>query len=308
MVSALAAALAVGTVIWALFYYQTYAANKRRLQAVIEFIFASGSVSPRLTSRIGNLFDQSPFGIRVNSFLEKNHIRILPFEYVVYMGTIFLSVGWILINVIGMGTYAAFLFSGILGLSLQRWWTRARNRKIRIRLQKQFPEICRLLANSLRAGLTVSQAIEVLSRELPSPANREMQTMLKDILLGVEMESVFASFQRRVQIQEADLFARILLIQHTLGGNLAGVLDDMARTMEERFLLQRSLRSMTAEAKYIAYILPFVPVLLLIMMNYLINGFLAPLFTLPGMLIVGSFVFVQAVAFLIIKKIVNFKV
>lgn len=82
----------------------------------------------------------------------------------------------------------------------------------------------------------------------------------------------------------------------------------MADTLEERERVNKEINTLTAEAKYIAFLLPILPVFMVIMMNVVIPGFLNPLFTPLGLILIVIIMTLQLFAFFLIKKITRIRV
>ena len=82
----------------------------------------------------------------------------------------------------------------------------------------------------------------------------------------------------------------------------------MAETLEERRRVDKEIKTITAESRSIAYILVFMPFLMVMMMNLFIKGFLNVLFTPLGMLVFAGFSAMVFAAFFIIKRITDIRV
>lgn len=308
MFSVISAVLAVLTGFWGIGLHRRHQRRKRQLLASLASLFAVRSPEGSWLDRLTQHIDQSPWGRRTASRLSASGLPITPAEYGVFLLAAFAVIFGGLRYWFHPGVaYELVLAAGLVAIVKKQIFRRLSERTGQL-FQQQLPEICRLLGNSLRAGFTLSQGIEFLSRELVNPAKQEFQTMYKELLLGMELDNVLRSLQQRVRTRDIELFAASLLIQHKTGGNLAGLLDDMARTLEERLLLQRSFRAMTAEGRYVAAILPAVPAASFIMLNGIVDNFLAPLFTIPGFMLLGGFVMVQLVAYGLIRNIVRIRV
>ena len=114
--------------------------------------------------------------------------------------------------------------------------------------------------------------------------------------------------EKRVDHKEFQLFAATLMIQKKAGGNLYAVLDEMSQTLEERKLLKQEISTMTAEQRHTSYIIPVIPIFLVLMMNNIIDGFLDPLFTGLGLILLAFFVTGTVLTFVIVRKITNIRV
>jgi tight adherence protein B len=108
--------------------------------------------------------------------------------------------------------------------------------------------------------------------------------------------------------KDLNIFVSTILIQRKVGGNLTEVLSLMAQTLEERARVNKEVDTVTAESKFVAYILPIMPLMMAMMMNLFIPGFLNPLFTPLGLILLAVFLAMQLFAFMLIKKVTKIRV
>jgi tight adherence protein B len=175
-------------------------------------------------------------------------------------------------------------------------------------LVEQLPEICRILANATRSGMTLNQGIQLVSQEITAPAKLEFKKLAHELSLGIDFGMGIRRMEKRVDDKEFQLFTATMLIQKKAGGNLYAVLDEMSQTLEERKLLKQEIKTMTAEQRYISYIVPVIPIFLVLMMNNIIDGFLEPLFTGLGLILLAFFLTGTILTFVIVRKITNIRV
>ena len=165
-----------------------------------------------------------------------------------------------------------------------------------------------MMSNGIKAGQTIPQTIEMIGRDVEEPSEIEFRNMDYQLKLGDSLEYVMSEFKERVKSSDINIFVSTILIQQRVGGNLAEVLSNMAETLEERRRVDKEIKTITAESRSIAYILVFMPFLMVMMMNLFIKGFLNVLFTPLGMLVFAGFSAMVFAAFFIIKRITNIRV
>ena len=51
---------------------------------------------------------------------------------------------------------------------------------------EQLPEICRVLANSTRSGMTLNQGIQLITQEINEPAKSEFKRVAHELSLGID--------------------------------------------------------------------------------------------------------------------------
>nr|WP_285865989.1 type II secretion system F family protein [Lederbergia lenta] len=164
------------------------------------------------------------------------------------------------------------------------------------------------MSNTMKAGLTIPQGVELVGREMKAPAGPEFKAMVQQLRLGNSFEEVMDHLRDRFASKELNIFVSTVLIQHRVGGNLAEVLGLMAETLEERARVNKEVDTVTAESKFVALILPIMPLMMALMMNLFIDGFLNPLFTKWGLVLFIIFLGMQFLAYLVIRKITQIRV
>lgn len=257
---------------------------------------------------LGDKFDQTKIGTKTNSQLKRANIQLMPSEFygILFLGVIVTSL--VLNSFFGIDFPINFIISLILMEAVRRVLFLIRKNKFQERMNDQLPEICRILANSTRSGMTLTQGIGIAAQELNEPAREEFQRLYGELQLGVDFNHALRNLQKRIPTREFQLFIASLLIQKQAGGNMHAVLDEMGQTLEERKLLLQEIKTMTAEQRYIAYIVPVLPIFLLLIMNNVVDGFLDPLFSGIGIILLILFIIGTLLSFFLVKKVTDIRV
>ena len=197
----------------------------------------------------------------------------------------------------------------LVGYMLPRFWV---GRRISGRLNafnKQLPDTITLLSNSLRAGSSFLQSIELVSREGGPPMSEEMGRVVREVNLGLGMEEALHNLVRRIKSDDLDLMVTAIGIQQQVGGNLAEILDTIAFTIRERVRIKGEIRTLTAQGRYSGYLVAFLPIGLGVALNAINPAFMAPLFTETiGRILMGVGAVMMTIGFLAIRKITDIKV
>jgi len=197
----------------------------------------------------------------------------------------------------------------ILGYFLPRFWV---GRRIGGRLSsfnKQLPDTITLLSNSLRAGSSFLQSIELVSREGGPPMSEEMGRVVREVNLGLGMEEALHNLVRRIKSDDLDLMVTAIGIQQQVGGNLAEILDTIAFTIRERVRIKGEINTLTAQGRVSGYLVAFLPIGLGVALNAINPAFMAPLFTQTiGRILIGVGAVMMFIGFMAIRKITDIKV
>jgi tight adherence protein B len=201
------------------------------------------------------------------------------------------------------------LVGAILGYFLPRLYV---GRRIGGRLgsfNKQLADTITLLSNSLRAGSSFLQSIELVSRETPAPMGEEMGRVVREVNLGLGMEEALSNLVRRIRSEDLDLMVTAIGVQQQVGGNLAEILDTIAFTIRERVRIKGDINTLTAQGRMSGYLVAFLPIGIAVALNFINPDFMRPLFTqLLGQILLGVGGVMMVIGFFAIQKIVSIKV
>jgi tight adherence protein B len=188
-------------------------------------------------------------------------------------------------------------------------WINKKAKKRMSLLEEQLPDAVELMVRSLRVGHPFSSAIANVSKEIADPLGTEFGVIADEASYGRDVAESLKAFAERMDSQDLRFLAVAVTIQQQSGGNLAEILDGLAKVIRARFKLFRRVRAITAEAKWSGMFLSAFPIGALIMINmiqphYYDDVMNTPAF-IPACLIVAAFLVVNIV---FMKIMVNIKV
>jgi tight adherence protein B len=152
----------------------------------------------------------------------------------------------------------------------------ARRRK---RFAAQLPDALTTLAGSLRAGRSLGQAMEAISREVQDPMGRELRKVVAEVRLGRTLSEALNDAAGRIASPDFKWAVLAMQIQAEVGGNLAELLDQVAATMRERSRMRGEVKALTAEGRASALMLVFMVPGLALAMYGMNRAYMEPLFT-----------------------------
>ncbi len=158
---------------------------------------------------------------------------------------------------------------GILFAFLPIIYLRAQNKKYLKTFQEHFPDAISTLSNSIKVGHGLESAVEVVIESGVYPVNIEFETVRAELKLGVNIAQALQNFFNRLQIAEVRILATGIGLHEELGGNLSEVLDNLEKTIRERFALQREINVLSAQGRLSSYILTAIPFLIGFALFYL---------------------------------------
>lgn len=157
---------------------------------------------------------------------------------------------------------------------------RARARTTRL-FEEQFEQAAVTMANGLRAGQSLAQAMATVEREYGPPLGSEFRRALQEYQAGVPVIKAIDGIRLRIPCPETAFLARALGIHGLTGGNVAGVLGNVSRIVRQRRLLRGEVTAKSGEARLTAVVLAALPGLLAGYLLLVDRAMLAPLLTTP---------------------------
>ncbi|EST54330.1 membrane protein [Brevibacillus panacihumi W25] len=294
--------------IWGIYEYLGYRAKKTEWKKRAEEWYDVKAQRRSFLSDWGDRFDRTPHAQEIHGKLIKANISLAPSEYYGIMLIGSFGLAFFLNNVVGLKFPYNLLIGAASMYMIQNLLFIIRRNKYQERMNDQLSDVCRLLANSLRAGLTLTQGIELVAREIPQPAGMEFKRMARELQLGVGFDKALMDMEKRIPTRDFRIFAATLYIQRRAGGNLSEVLQEMAETLEDRRIVNQEIKTMTAEQRYVSILVPIMPIALVLMMNTINKGFIDPLFSGFGLVLLGVFIVGTILSYVLVKKVTNIKV
>jgi tight adherence protein B len=241
-------------------------------------------------------------------------------EYIAQSG-VQIKVGKLLLisAVVGMATYlivghfypqfpiAAALGLAVTGLPLAYIGYQRRRRMMQF--EERFPEALDLLGRAVRAGHAFTTGLEMIAKESGEPVAGEFRTTFEEQNFGLPLRDALMNMTERVPSMDVRFFVTALLIQKETGGNLAEILDSLARVIRDRFRIYREVRVRTAQGRLTAGILIALPIFMMLLLTIMNPSYMKVLFEDPkGPMILTLAAILQLTGSLLLWKIIHIEV
>ncbi len=186
-----------------------------------------------------------------------------------------------------------------------RVYFKVKNKRRRLQIVTQLPDVLRMLGSSLRAGTSLQIALDIAIRETPAPLSQELGVVVREQRLGLALEDALDSMAARLKLDEVELVVAALTIARDVGGNLAETLDQLATTLRTKATMEGKIRSLTSQGKLQGWIVGSLPLFLMLVLSYMQHDAMRPLFhTLIGWLVLLLIGILEMAGFAMIRKIV----
>src|SRR5262249_32646229 len=255
---------------------------------------ASVQVTQMLAKRVEASLSGRTFAAALQTDLARANLKLTVGEFVMLQVAATLSFGviaWLVSGAMIVGCLFA-----VVGWFVPKIWL-GRRQSARLKaFNNQLADTIGLMSNSLRSGLSLVQATEMISREAEPPISDEFQRVVREIGLGVGPQEALMHLVRRVDSDDLDLLVIAILVQFEIGGNLSRILDSIAGTIRERVKLQGEIRTMSAQGRMAGMVLSGMPLAIGGLLMLIAPSYMGKLFTpgpwlvLPAAAVVGIIV------------------
>ena len=285
----------------------------------------SGGLSEMLAqsvalAQINRVVENRDFGANLARDIARADLKIKVSEFLAIWGAAIVGIPFVMIVlspfVQAFRSPLIWVIGAFIGFMLPRFWLSRRKSGRLGAFNKQLPDTITLLANGLRAGSSFLQAVELVVRESRPPISTEFARVIREVNLGLPFEQAMENMVRRVRSDDLELMATAINIQHSVGGNLAEILDSIAYTIRERVRIQGEIKTLTAQQRLSGYVVGFLPIGLAGVLFVAAPGFMDPMFRNPpavlglpaGVVILLLGGVMMFIGFMLIRSIVDIEV
>jgi tight adherence protein B len=159
-------------------------------------------------------------------------------------------------------------------------------------IDDQLVDALLLMANALKAGLSLQQSLELVVRELKPPISDEFGRLVKEIHLGRLTDDALRRFAERVPLEDVRLAVDSILTLRETGGNLSETFQVIAHTIVERKKVQGKIKAMTAQGMSQGILICLFPIVMMLLFTFIDPNYMRPFFHSPLGLLMLVAVFV----------------
>jgi len=166
------------------------------------------------------------------------------------------------------------------------------------------PRAMELIANSMKAGQSVAQALGAVTENAAPPVSDEFRLAQREIELGASVESALSNMVKRIGSTDLRLMVMVITIQHAVGGDLPAILTTLADTMRQRAEMREEIMAATAQSRASSLIITLLPVIAAAFLYFVVPDYFRPMFINPvGWVILGLAAGLLAAGNVIIRRI-----
>ena len=239
--------------------------------------------------------------------LERSGLSLNVREY--FMIRIGVAAALVAIGMLLTGQFLIALLFAPVGYWIVGVWVKRKIGARQRKMESQLAEFLQMLGSGLRAGFGLLQAMESATEQLQAPLAIELRRTMRDTAMGSSVEKSLTALNGRVGSSDFDIVITAIMIQRSVGGNLAEILDNVAQTMRERERIRNEIRTLTSQQRMSGYVIGGIPIALEGVFLVVSPDFVKLLFTDSlGRMMIGAALTLEFLGFMVIRKIVNIEV
>lgn len=186
------------------------------------------------------------------------------------------------------------------------WWKRKQRFDAFL---EHLPDALDLMSRALSAGHAFSEALHMVSAEMPEPIATEFRKTYEEQNLGLSLKLALENLTQRIPLLDLRMCVTAVLIQRETGGNLSEILEKVAYTIRERFRIMGDLKTLTTSSRMSAWLLCGLPIFVSIAITVMNPEYMSVLwYDHRGHYLIAAAMFLQVTGMLIVRKILRIKI
>jgi tight adherence protein B len=246
-------------------------------------------------------------GLSLAEQLARADLKLRTSEFV--MLQVGLMVLAALLSLWRFGFAPQFVIAGVVAYLLPMRVVKFRQTRRLKNFNARLPDTLGLLANALKAGLSLPQALESVAQNAGAPIGEELDRVIRETKLGTPTPAALGNMVRRVGSEDLDLIVTAIAIQSSVGGNLARILEGISHTIRQRVQVKAQIGAMTAQMRASGWIITLLPFIVAAILNVITPTYFRVMLTEPGgrLLLVAAGISI-ALGNFFVRRITNFRV
>ena len=260
-----------------------------------------------LMTHLNRFFTSFSLTNRLEQELKQSSLSLKASEFIILIIILLLLLGVIGFLLIGNLSLTVIMLVG--GLIVPYFYLKYSQKQRLDKFNDQINDSLTIISNSLKAGYSFFQALEMVTKEMEAPISEEFTLVLKKMNLGASPQEALRDLTDRIGSDDLDLVVTAVLIQRQVGGNLSEILDSISGTIRERIRIEGEINTLTAQGRASGFIVALLPIALGALLFVINPEYMTPLFTTTlgrMMLAIGGFS--QLIGIFLIKKIIEIEV
>ena len=246
--------------------------------------------------------------LRTTSELTKTSMDFIAVKFISSLICIIIAIFAKTINFKIFNTYDVYL-PMIFGFFLPDFIYYFKYRNYRKKLENDLLQAIIIMNNAFKSGRSITQAIELVSKELKGPIAEEFKKIHLELSFGLGLDVVFERLYERIKIEEIAYLTASLTILNQTGGNIVEVFSSIEKSLFNKKKLRLELKSLTSGSRMIVNVLIIVPIIFVILIWAINPTYFIPLLTNKlGIILIGIILIYYIVYIIVIRKLLRVKI
>ena len=245
--------------------------------------------------------------LHLKRFLDQADLHITPSRLIMFSG----MAGILAAMAVSALTFSLLLMmaAGVLAAALPFIHVWYKRKKRLDAFLEHLPDALDLMSRALSAGHAFSEAMHMISVEMPEPIAGEFRKTYEEQNLGLSMKLALENLTNRIPLLDLRMCVTAILIQRETGGNLAEILEKVAYTIRERFRILGDLKTLTTSSRMSAWLLCGLPIGVTLAITFMNPEYMSVLWKDPrGHYLIAAAMIMQVTGMLIVRKILRIKI
>jgi tight adherence protein B len=248
----------------------------------------------QVSSKLKRMIDQADAHITV--------MRLILFSLTAGV-LAFLAVSMVSASYLLMGFFA------VIATALPFLQIHSKRKKRLKKFLQLLPDALDLMSRGLSAGHAFTEALQMVSTEMPEPIATEFRKTYEEQNLGLSLKLALENLVERVPVLDLRMCVTAVLIQRETGGNLSELLEKVAYTIRERFRIMEDLKTMTLSSRWSAWLLCALPIFLAVYVSFMNPGYMDVMWRdARGNRLLAIAAIMQVLGMLMVQKIMKIRI
>ena len=198
------------------------------------------------------------------------------------------------------------LLAAVLALQAPRYLLVFLKRRRLQRFNLQLVDTLVSMSNALKAGFSIMQTFESVTRSGENPIAQEFGLFLQQMRVGVPFAEALHNMEDRVASDDLTLVVQSIEIARQTGGNLTEIFEKISATIRERMRIEARIRTLTAQGRLQGFVVGAMPIVILLAMMVVDPELMKPFLHSPiGVATMVGVVILVTCGALMIRKIIR---
>jgi tight adherence protein B len=197
----------------------------------------------------------------------------------------------------------------VCGFFAPRLYLRSQEQRRRRKFDAQLLEAITMVAGAMKAGMSLMQAMEQVTREMGPPIRQEFAHALHENRVGKPIIQALQDMKDRVRSEDLSITVNAIGIAQETGGVLSDLLLKMVETIRSRNRIRAKTGTLSASGRLQGIVMSLLPWGLAGILYMLDRELMKPMFTTTtGQIMLGAIGALEILGWLVIRKMVAVEV